>query len=66
MPKSVDACVKALVADPDFKPREGKTKEESAWAVCQAQHKAQGGIILEQIIAVPNVLGYIGCIQSNY
>lgn len=49
MPQKVDECVKALMADPDFEPQEGKTKKESAWAACQAQHKAQGGIILEQI-----------------
>ena len=36
-PKKVDDCVKALMADPDFKPQKGKTKEESAWAVCQAK-----------------------------
>ena len=44
------------MADPDFEPREGKTKEESAWAVCQAQHKAQGGIILEQITEPVNFI----------
>lgn len=49
MPKSVEECVQAKMADPDFEPREGKTKKESAWAVCQEQHKAQGGIVLEQI-----------------
>lgn len=37
-PKQVDECVKALKADPDFKPQKGKTKEESAWAVCQAKY----------------------------
>lgn len=38
-PASVDRCVAALMADPNFKPQAGRTKEESAWAVCQAQHK---------------------------
>lgn len=37
-PKEVEDCVKALMADPDFKPKDGKTKEESAWAVCQSKH----------------------------
>ena len=56
MPKSVDDCVKALMANPDFEPQEGKTKEDSAWAVCQTQHKAQGGIILEQITEPVNFI----------
>ena len=37
-PKVVEDCVEALMADPDFKPQKGKTKRESAWAVCQAKH----------------------------
>ncbi|MEA3357315.1 MAG: hypothetical protein U9Q67_02675 [Patescibacteria group bacterium] len=39
MTKKVDDCVKRLMADKDFKPLKGKTKEESAWAVCNAKHK---------------------------
>ena len=38
-PKKVDECVKSLMADPDFKPQKGRTKEESAWAVCTAKFK---------------------------
>lgn len=57
MPEEVDRCVKALMADPDFKPLKGRTKEESAWAVCQAQYqKAHGGIILEQITEPINLV----------
>jgi len=37
MPKELDDCVRALMADPDFKPQAGRTKEESAYAVCQAK-----------------------------
>jgi len=37
-PASVERCVEALKNDPKFKPKDGKTKEESAWAVCQAAH----------------------------
>lgn len=33
-PQAVDDCVDALMADPDFEPREGRTKLESAWALC--------------------------------
>jgi FKBP-type peptidyl-prolyl cis-trans isomerase len=36
-PKKVEECVRALMNDPDFKPQKGRTKEESAWAVCQAK-----------------------------
>lgn len=37
-PKQVEDCVKHLIADPNFHPKEGRTKEESAWAVCQSKH----------------------------
>jgi len=37
-PKAVEDCVRALMADPDFKPQAGRTKEESAYAVCQSKH----------------------------
>lgn len=43
-PKEVEDCVKAIMADPDFKPQEGRTKEESAWAVCQSKHKSFSNI----------------------
>ena len=33
-PAKLDRCVADLMADPDFKPQEGRTKEESAHAVC--------------------------------
>lgn len=36
-PQKVEDCVDALMADPDFKQQDGKTKEESAWAVCQSK-----------------------------
>jgi len=36
-PAELDRCVQALMDDPDFKPKEGRTKEESAYAVCNAQ-----------------------------
>ena len=35
-PEALDSCVAHLVADPEFKPEAGRTKEESAFAVCQA------------------------------
>jgi len=33
----LDACVSALMADAEFKPQAGSTKEQSAYAVCQAK-----------------------------
>jgi hypothetical protein len=36
-PAELDRCVSALMADPDFKPQAGRTKEQSAYAVCQAR-----------------------------
>ena len=36
-PAELDRCVSALMADPDFQAQSGRTKEESAYAVCQAQ-----------------------------
>lgn len=46
-PQRIDRCVQSLMDDPNFKPREGKTKEESAWALCnwldqQGKLKATG------------------------
>jgi hypothetical protein len=38
-PAELDECVEALMNDPDFKPQEGRTKEESAYAVCQSRLK---------------------------
>lgn len=39
-PEVVERCVKKLMADPKFKPRDPKqTKREAAWAVCTAQHE---------------------------
>lgn len=46
MPESVERCVKKLMADPGFKPRKGRSKKESAWAICTHAHnrkKNQGG-----------------------
>jgi predicted RNA-binding Zn-ribbon protein involved in translation (DUF1610 family) len=34
LPPKVDRCVQSLLADPKFKPQKGKTKEQSAWALC--------------------------------
>lgn len=36
-PASLDECVEAVLADPDFQPQEGRTPEESAYAICQVQ-----------------------------
>lgn len=36
-PEAVESCVSQILADPDFKPEEGRTREESAWAICQAR-----------------------------
>ena len=41
MPAEVERCVKKLMADPKFKPKDGKTKKESAFAVCQSAQKKQ-------------------------
>jgi len=44
MPKEFDDCVRALVADPDFKPRKkGQTKKDAAYAVCTSQYKKRHG-----------------------
>ena len=55
MPEWVDRCQKALMADPDFKPQEGRTKEESAWAVCQARYKErmQASTITLELVTEP-------------
>ena len=38
-PADVDACVRSLMADPNFQPEGGRSKEESAHAICQARMK---------------------------
>lgn len=35
----VERCVKRLLADPNFKPKKGRTKKQSAIAVCIASIK---------------------------
>jgi len=44
MPAWLDNCVRGILKDPKFKPQKGRTKEESAWAICTAkynEHKAE-------------------------
>lgn len=51
-PQWVEDCVSKKMADPKFKPQEGKTKKESAWAVCQTIYKERvkaSLIILEPV-----------------
>jgi len=54
-PASVERCVEALKNDPKFKPKGGRTKEESAWAVCQAAHK-KGFDTIQEFIKTSNGL----------
>jgi len=42
MPAALEKCVSDLKKDPDFKPKDGKTKEESAYAVCTEAMKKAG------------------------
>ena len=40
MPKSVEDCVRAILANPDFKSKKkGRTREQSAWAICNARYQ---------------------------
>jgi len=39
MPKIVEECTKKILGNPDFKPKKGRTKKESAWAICTAMYK---------------------------
>ena len=39
MPKALDECVEKLIADPDFKPKDGEDKKSAANAVCTARIK---------------------------
>lgn len=44
MPERLDRCVRQLVADPDFKPREkGQSKRSAAYAVCTSALKKAAG-----------------------
>lgn len=42
MPEKVEEIAQALIADPNFQPQEGRTKEESAYAVANAQVQKMG------------------------
>lgn len=56
MPKFVDDCVKALMADPKFKPKDpDQSKEDAAYAVCQTRYKqlAKGSTITLETVAEP-------------
>jgi hypothetical protein len=37
MPEFVDRCVQSILADQNFQPQEGRTREESAFAICYAK-----------------------------
>lgn len=36
-PAKLDRCVEGIMSDPEFKPTDGRSKEESAYAICTAQ-----------------------------
>jgi len=44
MPKEYDDCVKGIIGNPDFKPQKGRTKKESAYAICTKQFMKKHGI----------------------
>jgi len=51
MPKEVEKIKDALMEDPDFKPQEGKTKEESAWAIAQSKYQSMNKFyLLKQLL----------------
>lgn len=43
MPEEFDRCVEKLINDPDFKPKEGRTKKQAAHAVCTESYKKKHG-----------------------
>ena len=50
-PENLDRCVADLMSDPEFKPKDGKTKEESAFAVCNSSvSQNKGEIMVKQTI----------------
>ncbi len=50
MPKVLEDCVNALMADPKFKPREGEDKRSAAYAVCTAQLQKEGKLQDKELI----------------
>lgn len=73
-----DDCVESVLADPDFKPQEGKTREESAQAICAAKHEekevkdetglvgdpAPGGVETIDIPATPTEWSLDSCLAE--
>lgn len=50
-PPKLEACVRHLLADPNFKPKtKGQTKESAAWAVCQGSLNKAMDDIYEAIV----------------
>lgn len=39
MPAEFDKCVRGMMSNPDFKPKEGKSKKDSAYAICTTQYQ---------------------------
>ncbi|MEK9740729.1 MAG: hypothetical protein VW262_06025 [Flavobacteriaceae bacterium] len=57
MPAKLDRCVQDLMNDPDFKPYKGRTKEQSAYAVCNSQVKKSNdpvGVCFSNLMKDPN------------
>jgi len=44
MPKEYDNCVKGIMGNPKFKPQKGRTKKESAHAICTKKFMKKHGI----------------------
>lgn len=44
MPKEYDDCVKGVMGNTDFKPQKGRTKKESAHAICTKQFMKKHGV----------------------
>ena len=39
MPEWVENCVKGVLKNPNFKSKKGRTKKQSAWAICTDRYK---------------------------
>jgi len=45
MPAFIDKCVNAIMKDPNFKPLKGRSKEESAYAICWSKYNEHKKVI---------------------
>jgi len=64
-PAALERCVEHLMNDPNFKPKPGRTKRESAYAVCQASTKSLLETFKENVEDVEAYLKHLNSLDKE-